>query len=877
MVSPTRSREDAAPWPAVRHGGLAGTVARAVVACFGFAGCLGALGALAVYTSFAGELSQPEWRERLRSFDDMVAVGVTRFEAADHSLVGETFSERRLGVGWEELPQKLIRAFLAVEDARYFEHDGIDLRGVARAMVVNLLAGSMREGASTITQQLAKTLVGNRKSLSRKVLEAILARRMESRYTKQQILTWYLNVIYLGHGSYGVKAAAQNYFRKPLEALTLREMATIAGLPQSPGKVNPWLAPEASAKRTLHVLDKLEEQQWITATEAEAARAERLVVHPLRDPLRDQAPAYTETVRRRGAELFGDDWQASGGLTVTLGLDPATQRAAETALADHLEDLQAHQGFRGPLGNLDAETFLARNASFADERLAAGPVGARVLGRVETVSREVATLILGPRQRATLTLADASWAGPFTEQPLDAAGKRVRTARVSFDVKLKDLATALKVGDVVLVEIRAPDAAKPGRKPSRRKRGAEPEPAAPTLPDGDKVPHRAVLVPIATVEGALVTLGPDGQAVDAMAGGYDFDRSEVNRAFSLRQLGSLMKPVIYGLAYELGLAPSALLSGAPYREGAYNPTGQRASDDMSVWDGLVMSENSVSLRVHRYTLDRATPEVYRAWGTALGLSRPLEGHRSEVLGMDQTIWDTLKAYGSFASSGLRVSPQLVQKAVTRDGRVVIRAMHPLQVHATTHDTLLGLWDRVLAPPARMLNRSTAFLIARNMMEVVDRGTAREARKLPFDTAGKTGTLDYDVWFAGFSDRRTTIVWMGDDRRARTLGPTERDNRVYGATGPLPTWVAFMGNVDRTPDEVKRGKPAGDQPPDVALLSIDPETGLLAGECKTPPPPRPDGTPPPKPRSLPHRVGTGPVDKAPCPEELHDIMETEDNF
>jgi membrane carboxypeptidase/penicillin-binding protein len=245
--------------------------------------------------------------------------------------------------------------------------------------------------------------------------------------------------------------------------------------------------------------------------------------------------------------------------------------------------------------------------------------------------------------------------------------------------------------------------------------------------------------------------------------------------------------------------------------------------------------------------------------------------------MDQTIWDTLKAYGTFASGGLKVAPQLVQKAVTRAGQVLVRAIHPVQVHASAHDTLLGLWDRALTPPPRMLNRSTAYLVARNMTEVVDRGTATQARKLPFDSAGKTGTLDYDVWFAGFSDRRTAVVWMGDDRRARTLGPTERDNRVYGATGPLPAWVAFMDRVDRTVGALPRGKPAGDQPADVAMLTIDPETGLLAPTCTTPPPPRPDGSPPPKPRSLPHRLGTGPVDTAPCPEELHDIMETEDNF
>jgi penicillin-binding protein 1A len=874
------------PIPSVRRGGRAGFLARLAVALGGFGIGLGALAAMAIYTAYAGELTRPEWREKLRSFDDMVAVGVTRFEASDHSLVGETFEERRLAVAWEELPRKLILAFLAVEDARFFDHTGIDLRGVARAMVVNLMAGNLREGASTITQQLAKTLVGAQKSLTRKVLEAILARRMEDRYTKEQILTWYLNVIYLGHGSYGVKAAAQNYFRKTLDGLTLAEMAALAGLPQSPGRVNPWLNPEASRRRTHHVLDKMLEQGWISSAEADAAKREPLKVYPLREPLRDQAPWYTETVRRDGAKLLGPDWLARG-LNVTLGLDPATQRTAELELAEELEGVQMRQGWRGALGNLPRDTFLARNAEWAPQLLATAtpgaiPVGARVLARVERVNARSADMLISNDIVATMALADASWAAPWTEQPVvagdDGRKRRDTKAKVSFDSKLKSLDLAFSVGDIVLVEVleppappkesppkKAPKTPKPPRKPKKdTKKRKGPEAVADTKDAAPRVLH-VKPVALSEVGGALLSLHPDGTSVDAMVGGFDFDRSEVNRAQSLRQLGSLMKPVIYGLAYELSLPPSALLSGAPFRDGRYNPTGARVEDDMFVWDGLAESENSVSLRVLRYVLNRTDDEAYRAWGKALGLSRPLEGHMSEVLGMDQTLWDAFTAYATFASVGLKVTPRLVQKAVDRDGKVVLRQVHPLQVHTSTHDALIAVHQRAATPPTRMIRRSTAHILVRNLVDAIQRGTGREARSLGFPVAGKTGTLPYDVWFAGFSDRRTTLVWVGDDNRTRTLGPSERDNRIYGATAPLPVFVRFMRAVDTLPKGAARAVPGGEPPPDVYDVAIDPATGLLA---------HPDT---PGARVLPHRAGTAPIDYAPRAQDILNVGDIEQEF
>ncbi len=848
-----------------RRGGAVGTVARALVAVFGFAGCLGGLGLGAVYVSFAGELTTPAWRARLQSFDEMAAVGVTRFEAADGSLVGEVFAERRLAVAWEEIPQRLIQAVLAVEDSRFFAHDGIDLRGLARAMVVNLTSGNLREGASTITQQLAKTLVGSERALSRKVTEAILARRMEDRYSKEQILTWYLNIVYLGHGSYGIKAAAQNYFRKPLAELSLAELATLAGLPQSPGRVTPVLAPEASRRRTHHVLDKLLEQEWSTADEVERAKAERPRVYPLRDPLRDQAPAYTEPVRRQASALLGPEW-AGQGLTLTLGLDPGTQRAAERSLATELERVSRLQGYMGPLGQMDAAAFLARNAAEIDPLLEAPtpPVGRHVLARIDTVQRELAVAQLTPEHTATLALDDHRWAVPRTEQPTDGNGRRDRKAKVSFDGKLTSMVEAFAPDDIVLVEILPPPeppperAKKKGTKSTRRKRTGG------ALPGGPPA-LRARVVALGGVEGALVSLHPDGRTVDARVGGRDFDQSEVDRTRALRQLGSLMKPIVYGFAYELGLPPSALLSGAPFREGRYNPTGARAREDMFVWDGLVESENSISLRVLRFVLDRAPLEAYAAFGRALGLSRALEGNLSEVLGMDQTVSDAFRAYSTFASGGRAVHPEVLLKAVDRDGRIVHRGLHPLQVHGSAHDTMAALHARAAAPPMQMVRPSTAWLVAKNLEDAARSGTGQRTRALGFPVAGKTGTLAYDVWFAGFSDRRTTLVWMGDDRRHRTLGPSERDNRVYGSNGPLPAWIAFMGAVDTAPKGTPRATPAGPPPPDIVELRVDPETGLLAREDT------------PRARPLPHRVDAAPTALTPAPDGPANVGELEGDF
>jgi len=800
-------------------------------------------GGFALYTHFARDLP------RLDTFDEMVAAGVTRFEAADGELVGEWFEERRLAVTWGELPERLVLAFLAAEDARFFEHSGVDLRGVARAMLANLRAGTVREGASTITQQLAKILVGADKSYQRKAREAILARRMEDLYSKKQIFTWYLNVIYLGHGSYGVQAAARSYFRKNLWELSLAETAMIAGLAQAPGRVNPVVNPPAAKRRMAHVLRNMSQRGWITPEEEEAALAERLRVYPLRDLLGDHVPHYTEAVRldvaRRYGRGEGDGAEEAGrwldrGLVVSLAVEPGLQRVAERSLGDTLEELAKKQGYPGPLARLEREVFFDRNAPFAATVRPVGPdgeagelvVGARVLARVSEVSARRVAAEIGPGLSGAFTLADASWAAPYTVFPVDDRGRRRTAGRVSFMGKLKTLVGAFAEGDVVLVEVKGQA--------------------------GDGALELS-LVPVPLMEGALLSYSLDAGGVQAMVGGWDFDRSQVNRVHSVRQTGSTMKPIVYSKAYDLGLPPSALFSGAPFREGEYNPTGARTKDDMLVYDALTRSENSVSLRVLQYVLNHTSLADYQAWGRQLGLTRELTGYTSEVLGADQTLYGMSHAFALWARRGLAPDLYLIRRVTDREGRVLERHVGPLDPHAGLDDTLVGLWREVVSPPVRRLPEIPSWLTARNLIEAVRAGTGTRARGLGREAAGKTGTLAYDVWFIGFTADRLTGVWVGADRRERTLGPSESDNRVYGSNTALPAWLDFNLKVGlERPDRPVAGPP----PEGVVEVRVDPYSGLLARE---------------RGRLIPHRRGTEPTEHTPRATDPVFIGEAETEF
>jgi len=830
-----------------------------------------ALAAVLVYTALAHDLP------RLDAFEKMAGVGVTRFEAADGSLVGERYTERRLALAWEDLPRPLILAFLAAEDARFFEHSGIDFRGIVRAMVTNLFAGGVKEGASTITQQLAKILVGSDRNWSRKVKEAILARRMEDLYSKEQILAWYINTIYYGHRSYGVQAAAQNYFRKNVWDLTLGQLAALAACAQSPSRVNPALDLVRTKERVTHILDNMVELGWATADEARAAKVETYNVYPLRDLWGDQMPDFTEAVRRLGPRWNdGERTFLERGLTFRMAVDPAAQRAAHDALDGALVDLQKKQGYPGPLARTVSEkeraAFFAKNASWVARALSTSTTGlplpdSRLLARVAEVSEKTARLEFSATLSGSLDLKASSWATAWTTFPRDSDGKLDTSGKVSFAGKLTSLVNALAVGDIVMVRVVSPPPApkpKPA-KPTRGKKGEkkdEPAEVAAPLPTPEPPALMLELEPLPMMEGALLSTPLAGGGIDALATGWDFDRNEVDRTLALRQTGSIIKPIVYAKAYDLGLPPSALISGAPFREGNYNPTGARAKEDLLAWVALAESENAVSLRVHQHVQSRVSPEEWKAWGERLGLPRPLMGNTSEVLGMDQTPRGMLGAFATFARAGLSPRLELVRKVSDKEGRVLERNYAPTDPWASLSDAFLALYDAARTSVVPAIGPTTSYLISENLVAAVKTGTGQKAKSLGREAAGKTGTLAYDVWFAGFTGQRAAIAWIGADRRERTLGPSERDNKVYGASAALPMWVSFMRAVDRIPKGESRPGVADVVPPDVVNVAIDPATGLIASK---------DGL------RIPHRRGTEPTEMAPEPAGVESVESVETEF
>ena len=831
------------------------------------------LAVLGVYVHYAKGL--PELRPMSEYYAGLKAP--TTLHAADGQVIGEFFEERRLFLPIEQIPIRLIQAFLSAEDERFFEHQGVDPRGIVRAAWANLTAGRAVQGASTLTQQLAKAMIGNEKSLARKVREAILARRMEDIYSKSEILTLYLNQIFLGHNSYGVQAAAQNYFRKSVGDLTLGELAILAILPPSPSTVNPVKNLKETLKRRGKVLKQMVRNGYISAAEAKKARREPVTVYPLLDEFGERAPyvaeALKEEVEARYAAEGKDGWLKHGARAwATAELDLGN--GAEAALVAELEKLDQKQGYRGPVGTVtpdkaasvleDAESYYLSHGLMDDKDLRPGET---YVALVESVSEQGVEVRVTPKLGGTLRLADMRWAGPYREFPtvryevtrqggkrvvtkLDSTGKvlfqgkviapaafaddpedrrteelhageldregerwtierKDETAKVSWKPKLEDCTTAFEPGDAVLVR---------------------------AGPDGEL---RLTQQP--KVQGAVLTWDPYSGYVRAMVGGSDFDVSQVNRVHALRQTGSTMKPIYYGLAYDLGLRPSSPMSDAPYARGGFKSAGGSSDTHrMLTYVGLAKSRNTVSLRVHEYVTNHLAEGQLDAWRTALGLAHPLRGHRSEILGGDQTMWSMSTAFSKYLSGGLRTEPTLVRKIVDKDGRVIEDRTFFGDATIGSREMLAALYETLYVRKPRVLRESVAYLMRSNLRATITMGTAHRARELERTAGGKTGTLPFDIWFNGFTGDAMTAVWMGEDRRERLLGRSKGVGDVYGAGHPLTVFmdVARLAGGDR--EVIDFLKPV---PPSIEMVTVDPETGNRALEGGL---------------SLPHRQGAVPL-------------------
>ncbi|MGH7153345.1 MAG: penicillin-binding protein 1A, partial [Acetobacteraceae bacterium] len=731
-------------------GGLFGLITAATV--------VGVVGGWVAWQRFSADLPSVEG---LRGYQPPV---MSRMYAGDGRLIAEMASQRRIFVPYAAIPDLLKAAFISAEDQNFWRYPGIDPAAIIRAGAYDLThMGSGRRplGASTITQQVAKNmLLGDRMSLTRKIEEAILAIRMQQVLSKERILEIYLNEIYLGQQSYGVAAAAQTYFNKPLDQLSLAEDATLAALPKAPSNYNPFRFPAAANARRDWVLDRMVEDGAITGKQAAVARAESLVPTEFHKP----APIpgvdwFADEARRELTAQFGENMLLEGGLTVRTSIDPDIQTVADRSVRDGLMAYDRKMGgWRGPIAHLDeagkGQDWAAALATVAKPpgmlpqwRLAA------VLGIASTEAR---VEWLDPSGRAdgpptprsgVLRLGEETWHHPMTPDGKQSAAYR-------------SLSEMLRPGDVVLVQ---PEGTAGGG------------------------PERVLLRQIPKVQGALVCLDPSTGRVLAMVGGWSYDASQFNRATqALRQPGSSFKPIVYLTALEKGISPSDRFLNAPIvistGGGVWRPHNyeQTFGGPTSLRVALEQSLNLVTIRVARRVGMTAVAETAENFGMVDNMPKVLPAALGAV---DTTVLREAGAYASIDQGGRRVVPTLIDSVQDPQGHVVWRP--------AGHDCACD--DAEKMPDLRDNRRQIAdpqsvFQLVMMMEGVIQRGTGVTAGAgLHRPLAGKTGTTqDFtDAWFAGFSPGLVTVVWVGFDNPS-TLGDNETGSAVAA-----PIWHDFM--------------------------------------------------------------------------------------
>lgn len=721
------------------------------------------------------------------------APGVTRIYANDGTLLAELAVEHRSYATYDQMPDQLVDAFLAAEDRRFWEHQGLDFRGLTRAIVVNIRSGSLVQGGSTITQQVAKQFLSHDRTLSRKLSEAILSLRMESRLDKSAILEIYMNKIFLGHGAYGVAAAAGRYFDKELEELTLAECALIAGLANAPSRYSPVSSPERAKERRAVVLQDMVEAGYITPEQRDEASEEPIVLAERPDPFRVRAPHYAEQVRRSIAERYGEQAVLAEGFRIETAADLQMQVWAHDAIDHALRKMDHRQGFRGPEAHLpdpaDQETFLAR----ARTRYGAAPLDDHHRLRLALVTEVKARRVdvkIGDTV-AYIPLNKMNWASPYDS----GTGKN--------DVTINNAGRALEVGDVIWV------------RPVLSKVVREDDGGPHLAQDENQIPMVA-LEQTPRVEAALYTFDHRTGYVSVMEGGHDYDRSQFNRTTqACRQPGSVFKAVYYALALDTRqYQMDSVLEGKPWEpeEGEeWNPRNIDKTLDGKVLlrTALIKSMNTPSIRLF---LRLGAPKVV-AWARRLGFESELIADKALSLGASCVRAEELvRAFGIYVRGGVQVEPTYIRRIVDKRGRVVEDNRAPMDPLMDTAGRIDAVSRRAVEGPEQLIDVRTAFLITRLLREVVTAGIGARANKIGVPAGGKSGTASKgafttDTWFVGFTSRHVTSAWMGDDKYERSLG--DEDASYTTAT---PMWTRYMGNVVKGLDHAKLPleKPSGIQ-------------------------------------------------------------------
>lgn len=715
---------------------------------------------------------------------------MSRVYAADSHLIAELATERRIFVPIAAIPDRVKQAFLSAEDQKFWTHHGIDPLAIARAGWTDLLqygSGRRPVGASTITQQVAKNmLLGNEISVARKVKELILATRIDSTLGKEQVLELYLNEIYLGLQAYGVAAAAQSYFNKGLDELSLPEAAFLAALPKAPNNYNPFRFPDAAKGRRDWVIERMVEDHAVTLEEAARARAQPILPSAFHRP--ETVPGaewFAEEVRRGMVEKFGADTTTQGGLTIRTSLDPTMQTAADQALRRGLLAYdRGHGGWRGPVSHAELSrldgTLAGRGwvSKIAGVARPSGMLPEWRLAIVVEVTNDAAQLgwversvvATGGVKNGTLYLSDIGWARPERSSGFGPAPRR-----------MSDVVT---VGDLVMVE---PQDLLGGRGPDK--------------------PNRLLLRQIPQVQGALVSMDPATGRVLALSGGWSFETSQFNRAVQAeRQPGSSFKPFVYLTALQAGFSPSQKVLDAPFTqvvngvEWKPNNYGLKFGGPTPMRLALERSLNLVTVRLAEKVGMDAVADNAMAFHVVDGMPRVLPAALGAV---ETTVLRQAAAYAGLAMGGKEVLPSLVDTVQDRDGHVLWRAPGLVCRGCDRADKTPGVMDQ----RKQVADPQSVFQVVTMMQGVVARGTGFAAGQgLGRAIAGKTGTSqDFnDAWFVGFTPDLVTAVWVGFDNNT-SLGDKETGGGVSA-----PIFHDYMASVlkgrpslqFRMPDGVK---------------------------------------------------------------------------
>ena len=722
----------------------------------------------------------------------------TRIHAGNGALIAEHATEKRVFMPVEAMPPRLIQAFLSAEDKAFYSHFGVDPRALFRAVVTNAMnygTGRRPIGASTITQQVTKNfLLTNEVSIDRKIKEAILSFRMERAFTKDQILALYLNEIYLGMGSYGVAAAALNYFDKSLDQLTLEEMAYLAALPKAPANYHPIRKTRAATIRRDWVLGEMQQNGFITGDEARRARAMPLQIARQSGFDSAEAPYFAEEVRREVVSRFGEDMLYAGGLSVRTTLDPELQHAARMALQRGLEALDRRQGWRGALashtGDGDLDDILAKHeATMLEDHHAA---------YVTEVTKDQAQIYVnGGRGRIPFQLA--FWAYP----PRGEDGVRPQP--------LNDLRDALAIGDIIMVQ-------PPEGTPDLIRDGFEPQP-------GDYA-----LSQRPSVEGAIVALDPHTGRLLAMSGGYNYRDSEFNRAVqALRQPGSAFKPFVYLAALDQGYNPTTRILDAPrvVDQGPGKPKWKPANYTRRFYGPSIMRvgiEKSRNLMTARLAMNLGMDEI-GDYARRFGLNENLPPLLSMSLGAGETTLLRLTAaYGMLVNGGKKITPSLIDRVQDRNGKTIYRhdgrSCDACQSGAGMGEEIPDLGDT----REQLTSPASAFQMVSMLEGVIKRGTGRRISKLNLTVAGKTGTTNDNTngWFIGFTPDLAVGVFVGYDT------PRQLGKRETGSTVAVPIFGDFIAAAQAGRPVIPFRRPGG-----VTIIPVNAETGerVMPGDEK----------------------------------------------